>query len=115
MKLTLTILTTLLLAPLALHAADTDTSTVLFVSPAGNDRGPATEAAPLATIKEAQSRVRKLVPGMKGDIEVRLLPGVYFLAQPLAFTESDGGTGGFVVRYRCHGLVWNECNCCRGQ
>ena len=104
MKLTLTILTTLLLAPLALHAADTDTSTVLFVSPAGNDRGPATEAAPLATIKEAQSRVRKLVPGMKGDIEVRLLPGVYFLAQPLAFTESDGGTGGFVVRYRCHGL-----------
>ena len=77
---------------------------MLFVSPAGDDRGPASEAAPLATIQEAQTRVRKLVAGMKADIEVRLLPGVYSLAQPLALTERDGGTGGFVVRYRSHGL-----------
>ena len=80
------ILTALLLAPLiALHGAERvanapasgPAAVVLFVSPTGDDRGPATEAAPLATIQEAQSRVRKLVSGMKGDIEVRLLPGVY--------------------------------------
>ena len=88
---------------LAISLAQTNKN-VLYVSPTGNDRGPATEVAPLATIQEAQSRARKLVPGMKADIEVRLLPGIYFLAQPLAFTERDGGTGGFVVRYRCHGL-----------
>ena len=115
MKPTLTLLTALLLAPLAaLHGAEraantrapasAPAATVLFVSPTGDDRGPASEAAPLATIQEAQARVRKLVAGMKADIEVRLLPGVYSLAQPLAFTESNGGTGGFVVRYRCHGL-----------
>jgi len=109
MKPTLTLFTALLLAPLtSLHgaksAANASAATVLFVSPAGDDSGPGSEAVPLATIQEAQTRVRKLVAGMKTDIEVRLLPGVYFLTQPLAFTESDGGTGSFVVRYRSHGL-----------
>lgn len=78
--------------------------TVLYVSPTGNDGGLGNQSDPLATIQEAQTRVRKLVSGMTADIEVRLMPGVYFLAKPLSFNQSDGGTGGFVVRYRCQGL-----------
>lgn len=71
--------------------------TWIYVSPQGSDSNPGTEAAPLATLAQAQRTVRGLAGSMNGDIIVYLEPGTYRLSQPLLFTPADSGRNGFKV------------------
>ena len=71
-----------------------------YVSPAGNDKNPGTQAAPFKTIQRARDEVRKVNGKMSGDIEVILGGGTYQLDETLVFDHRDGGTGGHNVVYK---------------
>ncbi len=78
--------------------ADTD----IFVSPTGNDHGSGDATAPLATIAEAQRRVRSLHESDNaelGTIRVHLASGRYHLNEPLEFNHQDSGTAVNPVAY----------------
>ena len=71
-----------------------------YVSPAGSDDDPGTEAKPFATIQRARSAV---CTGQSADDRgpvVVLRGGTYRLAETLAFDAEDSGTGGFDVVYK---------------
>ncbi len=74
----------------------------LYVSPAGADTNPGTEAAPYRTIAKAQEAVRALKNGMAGDVEVLLRGGTYVLPEVLTFTPQDSGENGYFVTYRSY-------------
>ncbi len=82
---------------------------VYYVAPGGNDRwsghaverhGKGTEG-PWATLEGARDRIRRLrKQGMiTGAVQVRILPGVYRLGQPLVFGPEDGGTAAAPVTW----------------
>ncbi len=63
------------------------------VSPAGNDSGPGTSAAPFATAERAQKAVREVRSARPAEpVSVRFLPGVYQRDGTLNFTPADSGT-----------------------
>src|SRR5262245_18038589 len=68
----------------------------IYVSPAGLDGSPGTQASP-TTLTHAQALVRSQNQSMSGDIDVVLLEGVYRLSQPLTFGPADSGIGGHNV------------------
>ena len=71
-----------------------------WVSPAGSDTNPGTETRPFATIKQAQTAVRKInKEEVGGIIRVWLEKGVYTLTEPLTFGSEDGGTSSLKVIY----------------
>jgi hypothetical protein len=82
-------------------AAPAGGSTVIYVSPDGNDtwtgRLTAPNAAktdgPLATPAAARDAVRKLraAGSLKGGATIRLRSGTYCLAEPLILTPEDSG------------------------
>lgn len=93
--LVLLVLTALLASPLPGNA-----KTEIFVAPGGNDAGPGTREAPLASPAAAQKAVRRLVAaGLKEDVTVILRGGVYRLGQSLVFGPEDSGTEEFAVVY----------------
>jgi hypothetical protein len=75
----------------------------IFVAPTGaeqaDDRGPATEAVPLATLEEAQRRARSLAAQPR-DVTVVLLDGIHRLRAPLRFGAADSGIDGHTVTWR---------------
>ena len=97
MKLTLTLLTVLLLPSFgALHAAE------FYVAPNGNDAHPGTKAEPFATLERARDAVRHINRDMQEDMVVVLRGGTYRLNDTLVFEPEDSGTGGHNVIYRAH-------------
>ncbi|SKB99942.1 Right handed beta helix region [Parapedobacter luteus] len=66
----------------------------LYVAPHGDDGNPGTYAKPLASLAGAQYRIRQIsVQNSKKDtIYVHMLPGTYYLSNPLVVTPTDGGT-----------------------
>jgi len=71
-----------------------------YVSPAGDDAGPGTPAAPWQTIAHARDAIAPLIArGLTDDLEVVLQAGTYELSAPLAFGPADGGTLEHSVRY----------------
>src|SRR2546423_6772634 len=82
-----------LVAPVPAHADGASTS--VYLAPWGDDRaGGRTWWQPVRSLERARDLVRALVPGMTGDITVRLFPGEYPLTQPLHLDARDSGTGG---------------------
>jgi hypothetical protein len=105
---TLTLITALLLAPLAaLHAADTPQPAqpqrpTIYVAPGGKDAAAGTQAAPLATLAGARDRVRQLKQeGAAGKpISVVFADGTYELAEAVVFGPQDSGAKKAPVTYR---------------
>ena len=83
--------------------AQTSRPRELYVSPAGNDRNPGTEASPLQSISAARDRVRQLKATEQGPLIVNLSGGTYTLREPLAFSEQDSGSPGRPIIYRRQG------------
>ena len=97
MKPTLTLLTTLLLAPLALLRA-----TEIHVGINGSDDGPGTKKQPFATLTRARDAVRELKRQRwaDGPIEVVIHGGTYFLPETVLLSPADSGTEKAPVIYR---------------
>ncbi len=66
----------------------------LVVAPDGDDAGPGTQEAPIATLHEAQRRLRELPGGT-----VVLTDGTWHLDRPLRFTARDSGEPGAPRRW----------------
>jgi len=71
-----------------------------FVSPAGRDENPGTEAAPFRTIERARDAVRAIPRERRVEASVILRGGVYAIERTIVFTAEDSGTGGRPVVYR---------------
>lgn len=78
-----------------------DKDTVIHVSPDGNDRWSGAPAGPnrrgtdgpLATVKSAQKKIRRLAKkGLKAPVRVVLRGGTYFQSSAVVFTAADGGS-----------------------
>ncbi len=71
-----------------------------YVAPNGSDQNAGTEAAPFATIQQAQKAVRAVIAaGLSSNMMVLLRAGTYPLAEPLVFGPDDSGTEKFSVTY----------------
>ena len=84
------------LPPSVAHAAVTGN---VYISPAGNDANPGTQAAPVQTVQKAQQLVRALNHNMSADVTVVLEDGFYRMASPLSLSPADSGTNG-------HNVIW---------
>lgn len=82
--------------------ADAAVQATYYVSPAGNDSNPGTQAAPFRTIQKARDTVRTAKGSMTGDIVVYLRGGTYDLSGTVDFTSADSGTNGFQIRYEAY-------------
>lgn len=78
------------LGALALVALQAVRASVFYVSPAGDDSAPGTEAKPFRTPARAQAAARQ-AKDPKGTT-VTLRGGTYYLADTLVFTSADSGT-----------------------
>ena len=82
--------TTLLLGALMTVAVQALQAGTFFVSPAGEDANPGTQAKPFATLSRTQEAVRNAIGG--GPVTVWLRGGTYYLPETLVFTAEDAGT-----------------------
>jgi hypothetical protein len=72
----------------------------VVVAPGGDDAGPGTAAAPLATPARARDAVRqRIAAGLKAPVTVLLRGGTYRLTEPVVFGPQDGGTAACPVTY----------------
>ena len=69
-----------------------------YVSPSGDDSASGAQNAPLATLAEAQARVRK--DGASKGATVIVADGVYYLADTLQLEHQDSGSANTPVIYR---------------
>jgi len=74
-----------------------------YISPAGSDANPGTEARPFRTLGRARDAVRAINRRMTGDIVVYLRGGTYSVKVPVEFRAADSGRNGFHVIYRAYG------------
>lgn len=105
MKKILSLLLTAALAcagPAPFAQADAPVQQEIYVSVNGSDDADGTKDAPFQTITRAQQAVRERNRDMTGDIVVYLREGVYRQEDTLVFTEEDGGTNGYYVRYAAY-------------
>ncbi len=78
----------------------------IYVSPKGNDSGSGQIDSPLASVGEAQHRIRTLrqaQPDRKEPVVVALRGGTYELDEPWQFTPEDSGTAQAPVIYQAYG------------
>ncbi|MGE5785339.1 MAG: hypothetical protein ACM3ZE_12145, partial [Myxococcales bacterium] len=73
-----------------------------YVSPAGSDDNPGTEAAPFQTIPKARDVVRSVNTNMTGDIYVYLRGGTYPIGTTIGFGPQDSGTKGYRIYYHAY-------------
>jgi hypothetical protein len=68
----------------------------IYVSTTGNDLNEGTKEKPLASLKAARDQVRKLRAGnllsVADTIYIHVMPGNYFMTEPLKLEPGDGGT-----------------------
>ena len=81
-------------------AAAAGVQRTFYVSPAGRDGAPGSEAKPFGTIVEARRAVRAVNRKMTGDIVVFLRGGSHAIGQTLMLDHRDSGTSGHTVVYR---------------
>ena len=70
-----------------------------FVATNGNDANAGTIASPFLTLKQAQAKVRAVLPTATGPVNVWVRGGTYYLGQPLAFVPQDSGSPTVPVTY----------------
>lgn len=80
---------TLLRATLLVIAIQDLPARIIFVSPAGDDVNPGSQAKPFATLAKAQVAARQAKG--KSPMTVWLRGGTYYLPEPLVFTAEDSG------------------------
>ena len=68
----------------------------IYVSKTGNDHNQGSRQKPLATIEAARNRVRNI----RGPVTVFVRGGVYYLNQPVIFSQSDSRKSGEEVVYK---------------
>ncbi len=72
-----------------------------YVSPAGSDVGPGTQAEPFASLQRARDAVREARrTGTRRDYTVLLRGGAYRLKETVLFTRGDSAADGFSVTYQ---------------
>ncbi len=76
---------------LSLPASDALAAT-FHVAPTGSDNHPGTQEQPFQTIHRAQQAVRQSQQRGQEPLQVVLAEGIYYLPEPLVFTETDSGT-----------------------
>jgi hypothetical protein len=66
----------------------------LYISPTGNDKNNGTKEQPLASLAGARDRVRQLRDQriLDDTVFVQVLPGDYYMSEPLRLGPDDGGT-----------------------
>lgn len=69
----------------------------IYVSPAGADKNPGTQAAPFRSLAVARNAARKFAG--KESVVVHVADGVYYLPETLTFTPADSGTANHPVTY----------------
>ncbi|WP_170317224.1 right-handed parallel beta-helix repeat-containing protein [Acrocarpospora corrugata] len=78
-------------------------SQTIVVAPTGaenaDDNGPGRRNEPLATLQEAQRRVRAAMAQGDRDVVVQLLDGTHRLTAPLRFEAADSGRDGHTVTW----------------
>jgi hypothetical protein len=77
-------------ALLFLASAD-DSQADIYVHPQGSDRNIGSQSSPIATLREAQTRVRSLLESAPQAVAVRIAAGLYELNDPLEFGPQDSG------------------------
>ena len=82
--------TTRLLGSLMAVAVQALQASTIFVSPAGDDANPGTQAKPFATLSRAQEAVRQAKGSRPAAVWLR--GGTYYLPETLVFTAEDAGT-----------------------
>ena len=92
-----------------------ETKPDFFVAPNGNDAWPGTleksdgnGAGPFATVSRAQKAVRELKASLEKTprrIEVRILPGEYFLKETWSFDAQDSGSEAMPIYYAGDGAT----------
>ncbi|MFC3801678.1 carbohydrate-binding protein [Cohnella sp. GCM10012308] len=85
--------------------ADEPVGAALYVSAAGSDTNPGTEAAPFATIERAREEIRSLKLGddlPAGGVTVYLRGGVYARSETFALGEQDSGTASSPIVYAAY-------------
>jgi hypothetical protein len=74
----------------------------IFVSPAGNDtQDGSSQATALATIAKARDKADALK--VSGPVNVYLLPGTYYLKEPLVFGAANSGSASAPIIYKGQG------------
>ena len=71
----------------------------------GDDRNDGTAELPLASLKAAQEKVRRMNDSMNSDINVHIESGTYILKNTWNFTDEDSGRNGHKVNYIADGDV----------
>lgn len=69
----------------------------IYVSSNSTASGDGSSSNPFGSIAEAQEYVRTINSDMTCDIRVNILPGTYYITEPIEFTEADSGTNGYEV------------------
>lgn len=66
----------------------------LYISPTGNDGNTGTKEHPLASLTGARDRLRQLREQnqLTDTVYIYVLPGEYYLSEPLILSQEDGGT-----------------------
>lgn len=85
------------LKPLNSYELFYDDKIEIYVSPDGKADGDGSRANPFGSLEAAQSYVRTINSNMSCDIRVNILPGDYYITEPLEFTEEDSGTNGYEI------------------
>lgn len=83
----------------AAQAIDGQNEILIHVAVSGSDDNLGSAADPLATIGEAQRRIRLINKDMQGPILVVIHDGTYALSSPIEFQMQDSGQNGFQVTY----------------
>jgi len=80
-----------------------DSAVMLYVAVDGDDSNPGTLEKPFATLYAVRDKVRKHnQSGLKGNIQIFLRGGTYYLDRPLTFTHTDGGNHEYEVVYAAY-------------
>ncbi len=74
----------------------------IHISPNGDDSNPGTAEEPLATIEKARDIIREFNTDMQESISVILHDGIYFIDEPIRFSENDSGRNGFDIIYQAN-------------
>jgi hypothetical protein len=88
---------------LTFSAAAAEPSTILYVSPAGDDVSTGTVLRPFATLARARDAIRELrISGTRGPVTVYLRGGMYRISDTVVFGPEDSQRNGDTVTYAAY-------------
>lgn len=73
-----------------------------YVATTGNNANPGSLNAPLASLSEAQKRIRNIKGKSKGPVTVYIRGGIYYLPETIRFGPEDSGTAESPITYAAY-------------